>query len=436
MNSIILFIIQHRLRICARTLVVVFISQCAAGWGAQVIFQRGEVKNTQGSVLFRRPPSSARAVIVPEQLNFLDEIETSEVSWAIVQFTGSTKIRLKELSKITVVRNDKSPTSAPTPRVEFGAIYVRDLGNEGWSLVQAGKSTIRPDGTEYVVEVTEQGTRVIMLDGRAVLENEFGQVLLQSGEMGIARPGAAPVKARIEAISVIQWWLYYPAILDLGELQFSAEEEDVLSDSLKAYSEGALPDALRQFPGYPNNPILESDATRIYFAALLLSVGAVGQSEALLATISEPHSTAQALRSLVNTVRGQITDGAVIKSSASYWLAKSYEHQSRFELEQAEAAADSAIQISPTFSFAWVRAAEMQLAFGRIREGQRLLTHALKLAPHNAQAHALMGFLRTSQGQIGSALDSFDTAIRLDPALGSINRIWNIKFYFEQYFKK
>src|SRR5207244_6626162 len=76
-----------------------------------------------------------------------------------------------------------------------------------------------------------------------------GSLVLQSGEQGVVDPGQAPRKtAVLHAINVIQWSLYYPAVLDPEELGLTQIEQTELADSLAAYRSGDLLAALGRYP--------------------------------------------------------------------------------------------------------------------------------------------------------------------------------------------
>ena len=48
------------------------------------------------------------------------------------------------------------------------------------------------------------------------------------GETGVAAPGQTPVRAGgVLAPNIVQWWLYYPAVLELSDLsrQLNVEQE-------------------------------------------------------------------------------------------------------------------------------------------------------------------------------------------------------------------
>ena len=105
------------------------------------------------------------------------------------------------------------------------------------------------------------------------------QVQLESGEEGVVEMGNAPAKsAQIDAMNVIQWTLYYPAILDIDELELDDQAGRALAPSLEAYRAGDLLQALAQ---YPENRAGTSDSEQVYHCLLYTSspAAAVGRQQ-------------------------------------------------------------------------------------------------------------------------------------------------------------
>src|SRR5262249_35219130 len=147
-------------------------------------------------------------------------------------------------------------------------------------------------------------------------------VQLAPGEQGIATAGQPPSKtAVIDATAIVQWCLYYPGVLDLSELELSSAETSALGASLAEYRRG---DLLRALSAYPTDRVPESDAERIYLAALLLAVGQVEKSETLLAALDEvdrtsrPHRLAEALRLVVAAVNLRPRSAPLGQSPATF----------------------------------------------------------------------------------------------------------------------
>ena len=260
-------------------------------------------------------------------------------------------------------------------------------------------------------------TVLTLLDGEVGLRNEHGELPLAGGEQGTVEPGQAPRKtAALDLLKIIQWCLYYPAILDPDEAGLGHAEQAVLADSLSAYRSG---DLLRALSRYPDARQPASDAERVYQAALLLAVGQVAQAEASLAALRSPAPAADALRQLIATAKNQKHTAARPPVTATEWMAESYAQQARLKLDLALAAARAAVRQSPRFGFAAVRVAELEFSFGRAAAASLALDQGLALSPRNAQALALQGFLLAARNKTTAALNSFDQAIAVDAALGN-----------------
>src|SRR5262249_33115 len=74
---------------------------------------------------------------------------------------------------------------------------------------------------------------------------------------------------------------------------------------------------------------------------------------------------------------------------------------------------------SPDFGFAWARVAELEFSFGRTQRALDALNKSLALAPRNAQAIALKGFLLAAQNQTREPIETFNAAIAVASALGN-----------------
>ena len=119
-----------------------------------------------------------------------------------------------------------------------------------------------------------------MFDGEVDLRNDSGMVTVASGQQGLAVTGQAPTRTLVPAtLSVIQWCLYYPAVLEVDELGLGEGEKETLRESLAAWRSGDLLKALNR---YPEDRQPASEAERVYRAALLLVAGETTQAEALL----------------------------------------------------------------------------------------------------------------------------------------------------------
>ena len=283
------------------------------------------------------------------------------------------------------------------------------------------------EGTEFVLAVDDSDrTTVSVIDGKVRFGNEHATLVLTNGEQAAAEVGQPPARtAGFVANNVLQWCFYYPAVLDPAELSLTTDEQNSLSESLAAYRAGDLLGALAK---YPSGRQPGSDAERVYYAALLLSVGEVNKTEAALASLSSNDQStpvqraAGALRELIAAVKHN-SFSAPASQLTTEFLANSYYQQSRGDrktsLALALESAKQAAAKSPQLGFAWERVAELEFSFGHTGDAADALEKSLVLAPRNAQAHALKGFLLTAEGKTRTALSSFEHAIQLDSALAN-----------------
>ena len=283
------------------------------------------------------------------------------------------------------------------------------------------------EGTEFVLAVDDADrSTVSVIDGKVRFGNDQSTLVLTNGEQATAEVGRAPVRtAGFVANNLLQWAFYYPAVLDPSDLSLSSDEQQALADSLNAYNAGDLVGALTN---YPSGRQPGTDAERVYYAALLLSVGDVDKTEGTLNGLSsrdpssQPQRLATALRQLIAAVK-HTTISAPTPQLTTEYLADSYYEQSRGDrktsLTLALQSAKQAAAKSPQFGFAWERVAELEFSFGHTGAAKEALDKSLALAPRNAQALALQGFLLTADGHTRDAISAFDRALQLDAALGN-----------------
>jgi Flp pilus assembly protein TadD len=281
------------------------------------------------------------------------------------------------------------------------------------------------EGTEFVLAANDAGqTTMSVIDGKVKFGNDHATLLLTNGQQAIVEPGKSPARTDgFIANNLLQWCFYYPAVLDPADLQLTPAEQNDLAASLDAYRDGDLPRALQAFPAQS----LPSEAVKIYHAALLLFVGNVDDAEIVLASVSENSERNQrlagALRELIAAVKRQPNPSSFQPALATEFLASSYYEQSRalgdVSLKSALDDAQRAAAISPRFSFARERVAELQFSFGRTKDAIDTLDASFILATRNPEALALKGFLLAAQNHPRAAIASFDEALAVDPAFGN-----------------
>lgn len=350
-------------------------------------------------------------------LNIGDRLRTGLRSRATLRWSDLSIVRVDELTSMELQPPEKSKTK-PQLELKSGATYFfsREKPEEIQFRTPVASGAIR--GTEFNLAVDENGRTVLsLLDGEVDLGNAQGQATLHSGDQAVIVAGQAPQKSPLlDALNVIQWALYYPAVTDPEELGLSAPDQQTFAPSLKAYRAGDLGQALTDFP---ENRAPGSDAERALQASLLLAAGRVPQAQATLAPLGATSPVARALREVIAAVKHETLTELPSPSTASEWVARSYYQQSRFNLPEALAAARAATTKAPNFGAAWVRLAELEFSFGRTAEALTALDRGLELSPRHAQGLALKGFVLAARGKLPEAMRFFDDAIAADGALGN-----------------
>lgn len=379
-------------------------------------------------VLIADEPALWKPAKVNQVLHHGDRFRTKANCRASIRLSNQSTMRIWELAELQIW-SDPDRNSAPLYKLLKGVIYVFHRDKPGHFRFETPTVRAGVRGTEFVLRASDNLTTISLIDGEVEMENfadPSDRLVIVSGEEGTGERGQKLRKtAGIIANNVIQWALYYPGVIHVDELALAPAEQNFLADSLAAYREGHLLDALTL---YPEARVPASDPEKVYLAALLLGVGKLDKVEELLNLLPAEAASANQLRAprLATALREVV---AAVKFSqfhpigtpqfASEWLAMSYYHQSQSQLVDALASASKAVEVATNFAFGWTRVAELEFGFGRTKRAQEALNRALTLAPRNAQAVALKGYLLAAQNKPIEAIEWFDRAIQIDSGLGN-----------------
>lgn len=348
------------------------------------------------------------------------QVRTGERGRATLRLPDSTPVPLGPSSQLEVFPDPEERTWFSLVK---GFLYLFRRGPPSQYKFRTPSVSTVTEGTEFSLAVDSQGTTIVHLfEGRVTMTNASGALVLESGQAArIALGGPPGLTVFHEPGRALQWRLYYPWVLDLAELDPPLNSLPELRSSLEAYARGDLQGALQ---AYPQSRVPIAAADKIYLASLWLVVGQVEKSEELLkqteTTPDRAGRLTRAIQTLIRVVRsGQAPplEGPPLLSTE--FLANTYAWQSHGDLEAARQAARSAVEIAPGFALAWARLAELEFSFGALKPVSHAIEESLRLAPANAQALALKGFLVAAQSRSPTAEAWFDRALECDPALGN-----------------
>ena len=365
------------------------------------------------------PPPSAPWVpaVVGKDLLLRERVRTGELSRATVRLSNEHLVRVNANSQLVIVPS----LIAGKPLgldLQKGEIYLHSRGVPMELGLRTPSVTGTPHGTEFRVRVEENGTTTFtMFDGEVELENAHGKLHIGINEQAVIEPGRAPRKtAMIAARNTIQWCLYYPGVLHVPDLGLSAGDNRILRKSIEAYESGDLLGALDRWPGRYH---AASQGGKLFRAMIVLATGQVDEARGALAGVAKDTPGRRAIEEMMDAVNYVEREMDREPATASEWLARSYYEQSRSHLDSALAAAKKATVAAPESGYAWARVAELLFSFGQTQNAGKALDRGIQLAPRNAQAHALQGFLFAAQNHISKARASFGQAIALDGALAN-----------------
>lgn len=250
------------------------------------------------------------------------------------------------------------------------------------------------EGTEFLVRVDIDTTRITVFEGKVAAVNQQGQLDLSSGQSAMAGKGAAPVMmAVVRPRDSVEWTLYYPGISDYSGTD---PKDDVQGP-------------LRQ-------------------AAADLFVGKVDEARKVLSEILEgdpENSEALALFSIMATVLNNKDEALelaarAVKSnarSAAASLALSYAQQANFDIPAALKTLEQADRSHTQNGLIKARLAELLLAVGEMDKALATAREAASLNPHNGLSQTVLGFAHLSRIEIKEAQEAFNKALLLDSAL-------------------
>jgi tetratricopeptide (TPR) repeat protein len=235
-----------------------FLLAVAEARGASAL--AGRLIDFQGQVVVARGGTEDwQAPEINQELFAADAIRTGPDSRAAILCADESQIKLNE-NTVMVLKSVASssrlgyaevqPAAAgESPhslyRVLRGEIWLRNNKEKFPFAVETPAVTAAIRGTEFNLRVSRDGASYLtLLSGSLEMVNDHGQVVLQPGEEGMARPGQAPTKRVIvQPADAVQWSLYYPGIFSFRDLPLTRAEIKVPAPSESRAAAGLVSQA-------------------------------------------------------------------------------------------------------------------------------------------------------------------------------------------------
>ena len=352
-----------------------------AGQAADCIDWSARVVSVQGQVFAQHAPDTTwESVSRGSSLCVGASIRVGEQSRAALRLPNNTILRLDQHSSLSFA--DTQPPSRSILDLIKGAAHF--ISRDPRALtIHTPYANAAVEGTELVVRVREQQTRIVVIEGSVRAFNDAGELLLGDGDAAVVKSAEAPRRDLTSYSSdSVRWALYYPPVF--------------LSDD-KAID------------------------PRLHQAAQWLYSGQVDQAndaiDAVLA-VNPTEGVAYALQSVIRLVGNDAEQALVLAQVANRYsnadavvTALSYAWQANHQLIKARDvlgdATDAGILV-------WLRRAELELSLGNIDAGVAAATQVVTLAPTLGRAHTLLGFSALLQLDLESAAVAFEQAMVLD----------------------
>lgn len=386
------------------------------------------VLSVKGRVEIARAGSAAWDAAASKQvLGPGDRLRTLEHARATLRLRDATVVPVDELTTLRV----DSGEGRSVIEILRGVLSFFHRDASGDVEVRGGGASAIIRGTEFAVSVDGAGRLTLALfDGEVEVTNRLGRVVAGAGDAVTVDEQAAPRRSPGVAStdrSILQWSLYYPAVLDPSDVVLGGAERGRWEGILAMYRAGELWNAFSRAEelGEPSG-----DGERLLRAGLCLAVGDLGGFERFGAGIRTGSGEGRLLAAMAEVIRavqvrevgsgwlGRVVGATEGESSATELMAASYCLQSQGRLMPALTLAQRAVRRDGAFGPAHVRVAELEFAMGRVGSAGASLARALELSPRHAAALSLGGFLDAARERFDLALGKLDAAIAADPALG------------------
>lgn len=384
------------------------------------------IESVQGRVELRRARAATWQEAQPKTaLCAGDTVRVGARARAALLLANETTLRLDQNTSLTVSGVDEAKASLLD--LFLGTVHVITRTPKPFKIrtpfVNAGV-----EGTEFLVAVSAEETRIAVFEGQVSAANDFGSLMLVSGEIAIAARNLAPRKERlIRPTDAVQWALYYPTIIDyrLDERISGAAAEPALRESIELYRQGRLAEAIFRLDNVPES--IRDPRFLTYRAGLLLLVGRADEagSDIERALAQDPgNSNAHALQSIVAVVQNDKTQALKLatraveldESSPVARIALSYAQQAHFKIEEALATVQRAVELDPQNALVWARLAELHMSTGYLDRALEAAQRAVALNPDLSKTQSVLGFANLTRIDTQAAKEAFRKAIELDQA--------------------
>ncbi|MCB9030424.1 MAG: FecR domain-containing protein [Deltaproteobacteria bacterium] len=307
-----------------------------------------------------------------------------------------------------------------------GRVWLRGQKQKTPFQINTPSATAAIRGTEWYMEVTEDGTTTVgVIDGAVLVSNDLGQVELQSRELAKVEPGKPPVKLKyLTPENAVNWTLNYFGLWDKKDLARAGNQGSSIKKAIDSYYANDLKKAYDDV-----SALSESAASLSINGFLNLVSGRDALAKEMFQKAAKKDSAWAlpiahlSLIALVENDRKAARDYAdqalnLEPNSSVALIASAFAWKANLKLEKANDAALKAVKSSPNFEEALVVAARIALEMNNLKESSDLLSKIDKSSNVLDQKETLQGYLDLRAEKQGSAIEHFQKALELNPDSG------------------
>lgn len=437
----------------------------------------GKMVALRGQVEYRRT-DWAPAVLNQDLLEG-DTVRTLQNSRAVILLTDETQLKLNAGTELQLAASRKnsnvvSRIAAASTRTEqslmnlgSGQVYVRNRKSPASVQVTTPAVTAAIRGTEFDLLVYPDGETVAtVLEGAIDYRNEFGSIIVNSGEQGRARVGQAPTKiVVVNPEDAVQWTFFHSASVSGLDFPFRHTNRQAAQAALattatpldRAYAlhdSGQTAAALEALAGQESREayelrgwlLLEGNRVREALAALenagdtsrarlgrSLAHLRVSEFDQALALVEDPGGDDLLIfqKAFLNSLLGNPEEATLLlatlpptgTAASLRWGLESVEMLTRNRKDEALEAARRATAASPDSPAAWVALSRAQQSFFQLDEATESARNALALAPAYVDARVQYARLLFGAGLNAEAERTLAPALADAPDNGGVQTL-------------
>ena len=308
-----------------------------------------------------------------------------------------------------------------------GKVWARNKNRKVSARFETPTVTAGIRGTELTIEVSDNSVRTDVIEGRVEHSNDYGRVVAEAGEYVITRPGEAPVKQiLLQPEEAVQWTLLIPAIFNETAADTDAIDRGAQNLINNAIAEARYSEAAELIKQQRN--INDSSQLQVLEAVVDIYQGSPVQAKQKLLSIQRTGygngslSRALAMAALLTNDNELAFSAAkqamqIEPDVAASTLVMAYIHQSRYEIEVAQALLAQLLEKDSNNVQALYMLAQLQFASGYNEQAWSTMQRAQALDPENAYVNNLAGFILLAQREHEQSYKSFKKALESDTGM-------------------